>query len=474
MHLLQFIQETCEQVKDASLQSRVDHIVHQLYGRYIRCNYDPVADTNSRMLLWTNRHNMDELAADCNGFIIDYESLEPLCVGPELPTLKWNMQVLRSNFTKYRVWKIYDGTILNLYWYKDRWVLSTTRGYDVAKYKWNGDGITFGKAFEDVQAHYQFDPQNLDKKQCYTIGISHPDMHPYSTGVSAWAVCSYDFQTGQRNYDPSIGIPKSEELHFSSWQEVQQYLHTDNFGVIMRSNDPESTLGNNTVLLESNLMKNIRRHVYDNNYVENAKACQISWSTYVLLHNFLDSNLHDRFQRLFPRYNDDFSCLAQILDETVNRLAKPLQNPSDFEQQLIKEFHKHGSTPYKMSRANIKSFITKTDFIHLWDRRWQEFKATNALGEKLSATTIEDASQTSNDTNSKVDNEANSTGAETNTETDTESKSADSENSTQEPTQSTGSAEATKKIGEVGGCGKSARDGEGENAEHLKKEIQTA
>lgn len=383
---LKFIKSALEPLTDAPTSTRCSYIVNALYPNYIKCNYDPPTAEFNRMLLHSNRLNQNDLASECNGFIFDYKTLEPLCYPPELPTLKWDRDILRDTLDQYSMWKIYDGTIINLYRYDNRWCLSTGKGIDVGMLKWNGDGITYRKALDDVLAHYKIDLDSLEHSKCYTIGISHPDMHPYSTSLRSWFVCSFDFTTQTRNFsEPEFAIPASEKVEFKSWDDLQTYLRdssVDNFGVIMRSQNPSATPQHTTVLLESTLMKNIRRHVYDSQLMEDARACDIPWSTYIVLYNFLDSTSHRRFRDLFPRYADDIGCLTQLLEETVVRLSKSITNPSDFETQLLKEFRNSGSTPHRLSKNNIRNFVSNPRLLYLWNKRWTEFKESFSQIEK--------------------------------------------------------------------------------------------
>ena len=50
----------------------------------------------------------------------------------------------------YDIYKVYDGTLINLYWWEteNSWKISTTKGYDVTELKWSE--ITYENAFHSI------------------------------------------------------------------------------------------------------------------------------------------------------------------------------------------------------------------------------------------------------------------------------------------------------------------------------------
>jgi hypothetical protein len=63
-------------------------------------------------------------------------------------------------------------------------------------------------------------------------------------------------------------------------------------------------------------------------------------------------------------------------------LSKPITNPSDFETQLLKEFRNSGSTPHRLSKNNIRNFVSNPRLLYLWNKRWTEFKESFSQIEK--------------------------------------------------------------------------------------------
>ena len=106
-------------------------------------------NNGDRMIMYTdvvtrsrpdiNKHYM---ISKYNGLIIDMDTWNILC-SPQnsfIDVMFARQQDLEQLWKKnvYDVYKLNDGTTINLYWYKSKWTMSTTKGMEMNDIKWIG------------------------------------------------------------------------------------------------------------------------------------------------------------------------------------------------------------------------------------------------------------------------------------------------------------------------------------------------
>ena len=129
----------------------------------------------------------DPIVRECNGYIFNIKNNKPLVIPTNVLSNIINYDFVDKNINSYDIYKVYDGTIINLYWWEkeNSWKISTTKGYDVTELKWSE--ITYENAFHSILENiYNLLPNDfysqLDKKCCYTWGFNHPKFHPFWEG----------------------------------------------------------------------------------------------------------------------------------------------------------------------------------------------------------------------------------------------------------------------------------------------------
>jgi hypothetical protein len=236
-----------------------------------------------------------------------------------------------------RVIPAQDGTTLTLYWHKDRWVLSTYRGYDVNKYYWCND-ITYEDALLQVLSAYpSFSYDKLNKSKCYTIGFRHSSFHPFieSSAVDsigrAWFIRSIDMHHFNESklsidYNEDIGLPLQECVDMSTMRSPSHLISLAtralgsyrkdkqiNYGYIVQHN-------NASYLIESSLMKNIRNIFYSDRFKNIDKT--INRQKYAAVYAYLDKHTHSIFLELFPQYATLFAELTDVVSNLIESIVK--------------------------------------------------------------------------------------------------------------------------------------------------------
>lgn len=244
-----------------------------------------------------NEGRKDLIYYYCNGLIID-KNWNPIVIPPMLFNKKKKITEKDSNIIdnidKYDILKVIDGTIVSIYWYKEtqKWCISSSRGYEVSFYYMIGE-LTYSeiifdlltkfapKAIKnckisiDINKRLHFD--NLDKNYCYTIGFRHHNFHPLlEDPETIWSVQKVELSTFKIIYGESIpGIPGQKQETIKNFDEIfnnnKKIMEivtkksTDfNYGYILRSRNPEVTTVDSSILIESDLLIDIRRYIYNN------------------------------------------------------------------------------------------------------------------------------------------------------------------------------------------------------------------
>lgn len=278
-------------------------------------------------------------------------SLKAISVPPPPPITVFKSKFLHQNFRNEdtTITKVNDGTTITLYYFNNKWVISTHRGFEVNSYKWVAKK-TYQDIVDDVLNNYpKFSYDNLDKSKSYTIGFNHSDFHPFREGkevlekpnVSAWFIQSSDlnkFNASDKSYvsyDEDIGIPFQEKSVFHSLKALFQsannaykdYAKNGNidYGYLIRVESKQ-------YLVESTLLSNIRHIFYSNkfNYLDDV----IDKNKYIIVNSFLDARRYGVFRVLFPQYDGEFKSLEKKMDDLMDSIMKIIniyENKEKFE-----------------------------------------------------------------------------------------------------------------------------------------------
>jgi hypothetical protein len=266
------------------------------------------------------------------------------------PVLKIN----KSSFSKEsktngcKIYEINDGTTIGIYWYDEKWIIRSINGFDVGNYTWNGNK-TYKTIFNEVMSEYpSFSLELLNKNKCYTIGMKHPDFHPFAEGFNipvkkAWFIDSIDtnYITKKFGIQPDIsdieriGIPLQlpmngiidiENISIDLDKSIENFIETGKvfYGVILKV--PQGTL-----TIHSSLYKYISTIFYTGYDNIDIKENGYDRQSYILLKLFLKSSpeILSRFLTLFPQFIENISKYTCIVSEIYDLMAESntLQTP---------------------------------------------------------------------------------------------------------------------------------------------------
>lgn len=337
--------------------------------------------TGGRIILTQNRNKSNfnfPLAFEANGVVLDSTNYDVISMPSIAFNPKTNRREIIENFNSYAIYPMYDGTTVNLYYYKDAWILSSTNGYEVDNFKWMGSH-TYREAFDKVLKSYpDFDLSKLNRDCSYTIGFRFADFHPFvADSERAWLIQAINCKTLES--DPTdIGLAMQVPITFdvaaadsydnmvnANAKSIDTYMaaFTDNskrtpdnntilemakkiadenpssldksvhYGYILRSPVMPGKYCSN-VILESELFKKIRLFIYNlpkgpmlqELEARGVKLDQSTRMHFLILRNYLDRTNRDLFMRLFPNLNGEVLRYESMFNSVANRILQYFKN----------------------------------------------------------------------------------------------------------------------------------------------------
>lgn len=331
-----------------------------LYKNYVKTVIEDIDATKKRVMFISNRKqsNFDNpLSAEMNGLITTHDELTNQWEVIMVPTTNFNSSKMKMinieklyNEKLYKVYKAYDGTIINLYYYNDEWKIATNNGYDVTNLNINQE-YTYKNLFNEICLQYpDFQLENLDTNKCYTLCMKYNKIHLFDelcmTSVMT-LIQSVDLKTFTISITDSIGFPVQElitDIPFKnlfnnnkkSLDNYKTYLknktnnYQHNYGYILKSVNPPITQSYSYIYLESELMKNIRRMIYDYRYLPDTIKSDKVFNYDVNILNIIKyilTNSDDNFKRYFPKYGNKYDMIKKfILNDLPEHVLNNLNN----------------------------------------------------------------------------------------------------------------------------------------------------
>lgn len=332
----------------------------KLYNMGIKSSYD-----EDRMIYTTMHIHKNKIgnvyAQECNGLILNKSNWRPLVVPPR--SLRFNIDTNKSNkFLHQGLYHVYlanDGTCFNMYYWDNKWIISTTSGYDMNNVMWDN------KTYQDLisecliknNTNWESFINSLDKKCCYSFGFKHPNFHRFlgnTNGYKLWHIQTVNLDLDSPEYlwscdeTPMEQIPNQElyegkldnikDLYKIASDAIDRYLENPTsepcFGFILRSANFSTTGPHSDLFIESSLMRNIRKIWYDKKLIKLCHSNGWNKETAVVLNSYLDNNLNGTFIQLFPQYSKNFEHYSSIIIKLVNSMIK-LCNKNEEEKNIV-------------------------------------------------------------------------------------------------------------------------------------------
>jgi len=187
-----------------------------------------VKDSSELYLLKYIRNKTDlskDYIQECRGIIMSKKNNKIICYPLKskihydtfTTTIDWDDCVIEESI---------DGTLINLYYYNNKWNTSTNSTID-AKCKWNCDK-TFSELFFDTAKMYNLDFNVLNKDFSYSFILCHP----LSRNITQYTFPEL-YHVSSRNlityleYDLNIGIKKPKILKLDDYNLLNVHHYKD-------------------------------------------------------------------------------------------------------------------------------------------------------------------------------------------------------------------------------------------------------
>src|SRR3989344_573417 len=277
-----------------------------------------------------------------NGLIIDTNEWRILAASTPMINPKQDLKFVRRNFNKYKVYPIFDGTVITLYHWQSQWHIGSSHGVDMSEYKWTGPK-TYREMFDELLVTTTLTLDKLDKTKCYIVGFRHHNMHPYLMDPQKiWFINAYKFvddeiisvynEELQLFADTGIMIQQPITIKFDDMMSLAKDALPKglcNYGYILRA--PFDECGENSnILIESSLMYKIRKLMYNMpkpcDRVGQIPIDNTTRQNYLCLRAYLDYNSRAIFIKLFPQFSQHYAEYKLFIERLVNRILQCYRN----------------------------------------------------------------------------------------------------------------------------------------------------
>lgn len=381
--------------------------------------------TPTRMLLTcdrASRNHQIELASECNGIVIDFATWNILSYPPAALSFNMPKNTIIDCFLNghYKIIYADYGTVVTLYHYGGKWIMSTSNSYEIDNLKWMGQ-FTFRELLDEILADEKIDIETLDTDYCYSIGFHHNEYHKFNVPGRkmryAWFIravnlkkynnsnivktnkehlnfiSEYVLETNSKLKLPmqtrnmelekliAIGgnITKEYDKMFEKCENalpntINKQNMTPFFGYILKSNNPDIIAD---AFMESSLQTKLRLMVCQrppqNINIEN----RFKW---MVMNSMFNVELAPAFKRLFSEslpyietYNNIINVLASnitrdLFKESVSKTSKFFIDELKYKNILLNRKH--------VSIDIVKNFLYDINFIPIYislqEKNWPE------------------------------------------------------------------------------------------------------
>jgi hypothetical protein len=354
-----------------------NYIRSYVYKNYIKTVIENSDNQNekSRIMFIANRFksNFDNpMSFECNGLIVEHDKTNNKYKFLVVPIPLFNSQKLikseidyHYNANEYKLYKVYDGTIINLYYYNNEWKISTNKAYDANNLIFINNK-TYKDILLEILTYYpEFSFNNLDKSKCYTLCMKYYLYHPFIENIHMnnnkliflQSVDMNEFNNNKKlviNETENIGLPISQQYSMNQFESLSHIFNSLNneitrfkkekmfsnyepiFGIILRSTNYSNTKNYSNILIESNLMSKIRNLIYNHtftkklnfyNVLDKFNNMMIDKNYYnminlISLKVFLTKKDMNLFMLLFPEYKPIMKMYDYMLKYMTKYLIK--------------------------------------------------------------------------------------------------------------------------------------------------------
>jgi hypothetical protein len=280
-------------------------------------------------------NNEDDIIKQCRGIVFNGDRivLKAYSYTPEYTTSSDSISSFinsdsYTNISDYKCFDSYEGTLIRVFNWNDKWYVTTHKKLNAFKSKW-GSKDSFGKLFKDAISHeyekhetfyeklQQYDDESFYDKFLYSLNTSYQYMFLLRSTQENRIVCDYPtvnklYHTGtfinngsDHVFDIDIGIPRPTPIEFSDMESIIKYVDNADFRQIQ-----------GIIMFKGNKQWKIINNEYNELYDIRGNEASIK---YRYLQVRMDRDMTDKLYYLYPDY-------ASVFDEYENSLYTIARN----------------------------------------------------------------------------------------------------------------------------------------------------
>lgn len=321
-----------------------DTVLTNMKTRGIKVSYNPkviILSVNNM-----NKCKFSNLERECNGLVLERDTYKPLVVPPRSLRTYVNNKILFKNYQNklYKIYKAEDGTLINMYFYDNKWIISTTKGHTMNDVKWN-DKISYQEMVTECLSstglNWKSFTEQLNINNCYTFGFKHPLMHRFQENhvnpiYKIWFVQSVSLNAENmtvNDVSPIAIIPNQSEITnhptldvlINSCNSAMNNYETKKeitYGYILRSNDTSKTGDHSDILLTSRLLQFLQKTLYDHNLITYASEKKYDLDIVISFSGYLYVNSFHYFIMIYPQYANEYTTYTKYISSLVENIME--------------------------------------------------------------------------------------------------------------------------------------------------------
>lgn len=385
-------------------------------------------DGMSRIILTFRRDNSlinNPICQECNGLILQHNIIKNeysiICYPTHMSKIIHHNYIsnsIKKKIGNYEICKIYDGTIINMYYYNNAWKYSTSKGYDVGE-KVFYDG-TYKQIFEYIisKNYPSFNYDMLDKNKCYTFCFKYNNYHMFNPNYSEYSnnneidnivflqavniphlkngnvevsknenlpFLTEEIDSKINNIDQLIEICKTEYHLYLNSRKFKKFNYEPTYGFLLKEKRGKSE----NIIIYTNLYEYIKKILYVSAFNKNISNHNNVNLTILSVYLFdLKTNKNYNIVNIFPQCRKMFNFIKKFIFEKIptiiltNMLSLKKNDPNNInvynfniEQEYEKVFASITNLCVKIYNTSIQSFdfSNKDDSVYNYKSIIQDF-----------------------------------------------------------------------------------------------------
>lgn len=353
---MEVIGELISKIKSLTVIEDINLVLnsHDLVCHYEKTNERKSPNGMLRLILRIKKNNNVHplVYYYCNGCVIDTIKWKVVSM-PPMTFNKRQMPTLIESYFKqklYDVIKVIDGTVVTIYYFNNRWNISSSNNYDISPCYWMGN-LTYAEVIYDLlkrlypnaieqngvtlidNISLQF--SKLQKNKSYTIGFRHHNFHPLLDDPERmWNIQITNLDNGNVEYNHGLkGIPNQQVI--TAVDSLDQLFHLNkvntmdivkaenngvyNYGYILRSKNIEATKEYSNIILYSTLLKGIKKSIYEysSDYIKQYINHENRFE-YIALKNFFNKIERNDIIQLYPQMIERYKVYSQCINDAIS------------------------------------------------------------------------------------------------------------------------------------------------------------